>query len=376
MRAYVPEMPKAYSQVLHPDATGATLVTTDSTSSGASSAVTDWNHSWLAINNPSTNAGVLILRDSATANAQILLEDDGNADSSAVDLLKPVGGWMQAVTETEWLCFYDATSWPVMSRSASSLPAGCRAVSVPIDRASPTISGNAMVGATLSGSAGTWAPAGAFTYQWNRCTSGTCTPIAGATNATYAVVPDDEGLQLRLDVTAMAICGEADTASSAPSDGVKPGSVPPQNIGLPLVAGEAREGQTLTGTPGNWSDAPGGFTFQWERCASASGTACVDIVGAASRSYLVSHADIGSTLRLRVSARNANGVNAAESAPTAVVKKVALVATFTVSPTPTGGGRPAEAEDYDYLSIEPPRPSSVSIASTSWSRSRRSTRLR
>src|SRR5206468_4070067 len=54
------------------------------------------------------------------------------------------------------------------------------------------------------------------------------------------------------------------------------------------------------------------------RCDGAGGK-CVDIAGATGSSYLVTSADVGSTLRLLVTASNAQGSAQAESAQSAVV---------------------------------------------------------
>ncbi len=65
---------------------------------------------------------------------------------------------------------------------------------------SPTVSGTAALGRTLTATSGTWG-AGAtptFTYQWRRGT----TPIAGATSPTYAVTAADLGSTLSVVVTA------------------------------------------------------------------------------------------------------------------------------------------------------------------------------
>ncbi len=337
MRAYVPEMPASYSQVIQPNLPGTGLVT-DATSTGTHSFETSWNQTWIALNNPATNAGVLILRDPATPNpARIIIEDNGVADSSSVDLLKPVSGWTQPVTETEWLCFYDTGSWPVAQRSATNLPSQCSVVAVPINTAPPTVSGTVAVGSTMTATTGAWDGAATFTYQWQRCVGAVCTPIAGATALTYDITDADAGQQLRFDVTDTAPGGEADTASSALTDGVKPG--PPQNTGLPVVTGEAREGETLSGTFGNWTGSPVVFQYQWERCATATGTGCADIAGATATTYVPVHLDVGSTLRLRVSTSNAQGPSKpAESAPTAVVQPLVIRAAYTITPDPSCTG--------------------------------------
>jgi hypothetical protein len=96
---------------------------------------------------------------------------------------------------------------------------------------------------------------------------------------------------------------------------------PPRNESPPTISGTAQEGQTLTADPGRWSgDAPIVFTYRWQRCNTV-GANCVDIPGGAAndRTYVVRNADVGDRLRVRVTARNADGERSAVSAPTAVV---------------------------------------------------------
>ena len=68
----------------------------------------------------------------------------------------------------------------------------------PHNTARPLITGSPKVGSTLSATTGTWdnAPTG-YTYAWLRCTTNntlaTCSPIAGATQASYVVAGADDG---------------------------------------------------------------------------------------------------------------------------------------------------------------------------------------
>ena len=92
----------------------------------------------------------------------------------------------------------------------------------------------------------------------------------------------------------------------------------PSNTSPPTISGTAQQGQTLTATTGAWNGAPTSFSFQWLRC-NAAGDACAAIAGAISNTYTAQAADVGSTLRVRVTATNASGSTAADSAPTAAV---------------------------------------------------------
>ncbi|MDQ3380600.1 MAG: hypothetical protein M3546_09825, partial [Actinomycetota bacterium] len=95
-------------------------------------------------------------------------------------------------------------------------------------------------------------------------------------------------------------------------------TTPPVNQSPPTVSGTAQVGQSLSTSTGTWSGSPTSFAYQWRRCDSGGG-ACADLAGATASTYLVAAADIGSTLRARVTATNGAGSSSADSAATAVV---------------------------------------------------------
>lgn len=210
----------------------------------------------------------------------------------------------------------------------------------PVALTPPAISGEARAGIQLTATEGSWEGASSFSYQWLRCSGAACTPIAGATGATFTPGAGEEGFQLRVDVTAGGEGGKS-TASSALTDGIKPAPAgAPVSTGPPLLSGEVRETEKLTGTTGNWAGSPTSFSYQWLRCAGAAGTGCVPILGATSPAYLLTHAVVGSTMRLEVTATNAIGQGSALSAPSAVVRALAIRAQLAVSPGPTCVGVP------------------------------------
>jgi hypothetical protein len=93
----------------------------------------------------------------------------------------------------------------------------------------------------------------------------------------------------------------------------------PSNATPPSVTGTAVVDETLTAMQGSWTGTPPiGFALAWQRC-DAGGGSCVTIDGATGQTYLVTAADIGSTLRVLETATNGEGSVGAQSAPTAVV---------------------------------------------------------
>ena len=93
---------------------------------------------------------------------------------------------------------------------------------------------------------------------------------------------------------------------------------PPAGLSAPGVSGRALRGDPLTETHGAWANSPASFAYQWEDC-DPSGRGCVVIAGAATRTYTVSAADAGHTIRVRESAANAQGAGIAASPATGLV---------------------------------------------------------
>jgi hypothetical protein len=139
-------------------------------------------------------------------------------------------------------------------------------------------------------------------------------------------------------VTVLVVAGLSNAASKAV----------PVNTGEPKISGTAQEGQTLSATSGTWtSTSTITYAYQWLRC-NAQGGGCANISGAKSSSYLVRKADIGDTVRARVTAKNADGSAQSTSNESAVVKPA------TAPPPPTTNGCPAGSGAVDVAAISPP----------------------
>ena len=111
----------------------------------------------------------------------------------------------------------------------------------------------------------------------------------------------------------------------------------PVNGSPPTISGTPREGETLNGSPGTWSGTPPiNLRAQWRRCNS-SGSSCNSISGANGTSYRLTSADVGHTIRLRVTAENRDGRTDAHSLPTGVVAALPTSAPVNTSaPTISG----------------------------------------
>jgi hypothetical protein len=92
----------------------------------------------------------------------------------------------------------------------------------------------------------------------------------------------------------------------------------PVNSTPPTIGGTATEGQLLSATTGAWTGSPTSYAYQWQDC-NAAGESCSNVTGATASSYTVAASDVGSTVRVVVSASNAGGVGSATSAATATV---------------------------------------------------------
>jgi hypothetical protein len=95
-------------------------------------------------------------------------------------------------------------------------------------------------------------------------------------------------------------------------------AAPPANTTPPSITGTPRVGETLTAQNGTWTNSPTAFQYQWQRC-NAAGAACANLGGEVERTYLLTAADAGRTIRVVVTALNGDGAGSARSSQTAVV---------------------------------------------------------
>jgi hypothetical protein len=229
------------------------------------------------------------------------------------------------------------------------VPVGLGALqAAPNNTAQPTISGTPTVGANLTGTAGTWENASSYTYQWVRCAaSGSaadgsdCTVIGGATTTAYSPSSDDVGFRLRFRVTATNGDGST-TAASNPTDIIQAAQQGPSNTKLPAITGKTVVGETLTANPGTWTGSGISYTYVWLRC-DAAGANCAVIGGATATTYKLVSSDNGRTIRVKVTAKNADGSADATSAQTGVVT--------TASPAT---GCPAGTGPINIANLTPP----------------------
>ncbi len=178
---------------------------------------------------------------------------------------------------------------------------------------------------------GTWTATPAvtgYTYQWQRCTStapATCVDFGG-TSQNYTVQQADVGSAFRVEVTAtngvqpdgVAFTAVTQLVAQAPFNTGANGTVLP-TITIP-GDGVADRGDTITGLSGTWFASPAPvLRHQWQRC-NVAGTVCSN-VGApivtsvttsgyqhtSSSTYVITDADLGSRMKLLVTAQIGSG---------------------------------------------------------------------
>ena len=175
--------------------------------------------------------------------------------------------------------------------------------SAPINSSTVTISGNPLVGQTLSSVKGTWTGTTSIslTYQWLSCTTNTstdsCSNISGATKSTYKLLDAQKGTYLRVRESAKNKINTVVTTSGATAIA----GAAPTFTGKLTHAGTATVGSTLTLTSTlAWSGYPTpDVTTQWLRCklkvssqTSTLPNTCFVITGAIGDSYQLTSSEL------------------------------------------------------------------------------------
>ncbi len=117
------------------------------------------------------------------------------------------------------------------------------------------------------------------------------------------------------------------TVLALPGGGAATTQDRPANTAEPRITGSASVGGTLSASTGSWTGEPKSFAYQWLRCPRGgglpTGSDCAAIGGATTTKYIVATADAGHRLRVRVTATNDDGSQAATSNATPLVRQPA-----------------------------------------------------
>ena len=171
-----------------------------------------------------------------------------------------------------------------------------------------TIAGAATQGTTLTSNGGpaNWTYSPTVTDQWYDCptnqVSTACTPITGTgsagsatsgTGTTYTILATDGPyIYLSESATNGAGSGTANSNLIGPIVGIPVNS---GGGGLPSISGSPVTGQTLTANPGTWSNSPTSYSYQWQRCPTA--TTCANVGSASAvNTYPLTSSDLGDTI--------------------------------------------------------------------------------
>jgi YVTN family beta-propeller protein len=128
----------------------------------------------------------------------------------------------------------------------------------------------------------------------------------------------------------------------------------PADSAAPSISGTAQQGQTLTASNGTWSGNPT-YSYQWQDCDS-SGSNCASISGATGQSYTLTGSDVGSRVRVIVTATNSGGPTPANSAATAAISATPATSTTpgtTTSTPPSTTTSATGTSPVDAVTIAP-----------------------
>ena len=152
--------------------------------------------------------------------------------------------------------------------------------------ATPTISGTARVGSTLTAKAGTWSPSPVkLSYRWYR--SGAS--ISGATKSTYTLTSADRGKKITVKVTGSKSGYVSVAKTSAATKTVASGTL---KTSTPKISGTVKVGKKLTAKRGTWTSGVT-FSYQWYRSGSK-------IKGATKSTYKLTSASKGKKITVKV----------------------------------------------------------------------------
>lgn len=188
----------------------------------------------------------------------------------------------------------------------------------PENLTAPVVTGDLIVGRTLSATLGTWDgfPVPAVTLQWFRVEDSEGVEIEGATGASYTLTEDDEGCKIYVEATATNFL-DSDSKESDETDIVLAPAAP-TNEAVPSITGTAKAGEVLTVVPGEWIGVPEPvLSYVWVRNDGETDTV---IEGATEVTYTLTEEDVGLQIFVRETATNDSGSDCKESQATAVVE--------------------------------------------------------
>ena len=170
----------------------------------------------------------------------------------------------------------------------------------------PTISGMAQVGETLTADTSGIADADGLTnvsysYQWIPNDGSFDTDNQDAPGSSYTLVEGDEGKTIKVEVSFTDDAGNGESRTSAATAAVAARSNTPAT-GAPTISGTAQVGETLAADTSGINDADGltnvSYSYQW---VANDGDTDAEISGATDATYELAAGDAGKTIKVWVS---------------------------------------------------------------------------
>jgi len=193
-----------------------------------------------------------------------------------------------------------------------------------LEAGSPSLSGVAEVGQTLTVDPGTWTEGTTITYAWVRDFGTTV-----GTGSSYEVALGDVGGRLAVVVRGSKTYYDDNVRITSETQTIP---VPDISGSTPTISGAAAVNETLTAVTGSWTDGAA-LSFQWLRDGEA-------IAGATSETYTVVLDDLSSALAVRVTGI-LEGYNQA-TLTSETTDPVTLQALTSTTPTVTGTAEVSE----------------------------------
>lgn len=155
----------------------------------------------------------------------------------------------------------------------------------------PTISGTARIGVTLTAKPWTWTPGTTLTYQWRVAGK----PVPGATRATFVPRSADKGKTVTVQVTGSKPGYHSATVTSKATKKVLP--LLKLKTKTPTISGKPKVGGKLTAKPGKWTSGTM-FTYKW----TAGGKT---VAGATSATFYPTAKHLKKTIKVKVTGTKA-----------------------------------------------------------------------
>ena len=210
---------------------------------------------------------------------------------------------------------------------------------------SPTISGTAQVGETLTASTTGITDADGLTnvsysYQWVTNDGTSDSDIADATASSYTLVAADAGKTIKVKVIFTDDNGNDESLTSTATTAVITANT--SATGAPTVSGTVQVDHTLTADTSGIGDADGltnvSYSYQW---IANDGTSDSDIADGTSSSYTLVAADAGKTIKVKVAftddAQNQETRTSAATATVAAAVQTPLTASIHSEPASHDG---------------------------------------